>query len=104
MANNVITSVELADMVRHWLRTPPNGYLGSGYGSDIHSLLQKPMTAGLGDALIAKMIEDIPLLGQLPNGTVNVYLQRVPGSNDQTELLIEVADQYITISGQENLR
>lgn len=83
-----ITGNDIARMVRHWLSTPPNGYLGSGYGSDPKSLLQLPNNAGLGDAFIDKMLTDIPLLRQLPRGTVNVYFEQV--GNDRKRLLIEV--------------
>lgn len=85
-----INGDDLARMVRHWLATPVNGYLGSGYGSDIHALLQQPQASGLGDEFIDKMMADIPILRQLPRGSVNVYFEEV--GNDSKRLLIQVGD------------
>lgn len=85
-----INGTDLGRMVRHWLSTPPNGYLGSSYGCDPKSLLQLPNSSGLGDAFIDKMMEDIPLLRQLPRGTVNVYFEQA--GLDSKRLLIEVGD------------
>lgn len=99
-----IDIAEMAGMVRHWLRTPPNGYLGSSYGADLLELLQKPLMAGAGDALIAKMLLDIPLLSMLPSGSINVFMQNVEGTIDERELIIQVADQYITVTGQGNIQ
>lgn len=84
---------DIAGMVQHWLSTPVNGYLGSGYGSDIKSLLQQPNSSGLGDAFINKMLNDIPILQQMPRGSVNVYFEKV--SKDRKRLLIEVGDVTI---------
>lgn len=84
---------DIARMVQHWLHTPPNGYLGSGYGADVKSLLQQPNSSGLGDAFIDKMMADIPILRQLPRGAVNVYFEQV--NKDTKRLLIEVGDVTI---------
>lgn len=91
--SNLITTTELQDMVLFWLETPPNGYLGSGFGSDVHALLHSPLRSSLADELIAKMQEDIPLLGAMPSGTVNIYMQE--SGNDKLTLLIEVAGELI---------
>ena len=92
-----VNGEDLARMIRHWLSTPPNGYLGSGYGCDPKALLQLPNSDGLGDAFIAKMLIDIPLLKMLPRGSVNVYFEQV--SKDAKRLLIEAGD--ITIASEE---
>jgi len=60
-------------MVRHWLGCPSGAYLGSDYGHDIPSILQTPLAAGLADAQVQKCRVDVPLVGALPNGAVNVY-------------------------------
>lgn len=93
--NNVVDSQELTGMVEHWLGTPPNGYLGSSYGSEIRALLQKPNSAGLGDQFIDKMAEDIPLVGALPSGAVNVYFEQ--RDKESKRLLIEVADRLVAV-------
>lgn len=89
----MITGDDIARMVQHWLSTPPNGYLGSGYGSDPKALLQLPNADGLGDAFIDKMLVDIPILKSLPRGSVNVYFETI--NKDQKRLLIEVGDTLI---------
>lgn len=68
-------STFLLNQVKHWLATPTNGYLGSGYGIDIKAFLHKPMSTFDGDAIIAKLRRDVPLIGALPQEAVNVYFE-----------------------------
>lgn len=96
-----VTAHEIQDMVRHWLRTPPNGYLGSSYGADIKALLQSPMSAGLADAFIDKMLEDVPILAALPAGTVNLYAEEL--SNDTLRLVIDLNGSLITVDNEGNV-
>ena len=98
MADNVVTGEELQDMVTHWLGVPPNGYLGSGYGSDPHSLLQQAQMSQRADEFLAKMASDIPMIGALPRGAVNLYAQEAAGSNDGKNLIIEVIDSLVTVN------
>lgn len=84
-------------MIRHWLSTPPNGYLGSGYGSDVHSLLQQPISSLTADQVLDKLKKDVPLLGALPAGAVNMVAQQKPGSIDKVDLYITVFDEMIRI-------
>lgn len=86
-------------MVQHWLRCPPNGYLGSGYGSDVKSLLQTPMATGLADDLIAKCRQDVPLLRAAPDGTVNVYA--FDESLDRKVIRFEVGGEMVDVSGDQ---
>lgn len=92
---NKLTASEIQDMVRHWLSTPPNGYLGSGYGTDVMALLQAPMASGLGDSFIAKMREDLPIIGALPAGAINVYFE--DKGNDSKILWIDVSGSLVSI-------
>ena len=97
MADNVITADEVRRMVRHWLSTPPNGYLGSPYGSDPLALLQKPMSSGAGDAFLAKLLIDVPVLGAMPDGAVNLFFADITGSNDRKKLIIQVLGEDIIV-------
>lgn len=82
-------------MVSHWLGCPVNGYLGSGYGSEVKSLLLTPMASGLADDLIAKAREDVPLLSQAAPGAVNVYAY---DKNDETKVIaFEIGGQLIEV-------
>lgn len=89
-----ITAYEIQDMVRHWLETPPNGYLGSSYGAGLKDLLQQPMSAGMADQFIVKMIEDVPILGSLPAGAINIYAEEV--GNDSQRIIIDLNGTMIT--------
>lgn len=55
MMQNIVNSAFLLNQVRHWLATPTNSYLGSGYGIDLKAYLHKPMNTFDGDAIIDKL-------------------------------------------------
>lgn len=99
MAAIRITSRDIAGMVGHWLRCPPSGYLGSDYGSDVKSLLQSPMSAGLADDLIAKCRQDIPLLRAAPDGTVNIY--SFDEGLDRKVIRFEVGGELVNVEGDQ---
>lgn len=82
-------------MIRHWIATPPNGYLGSGYGSDLKAMLQNPMKTGIADSLLAKLRVDIPLVAALPPSALNIYA--VDDGPDKRTIYIDVAGQMITL-------
>lgn len=92
-----ITSRDISAMAEHWLRTPLNGYLGSRYGSDLKSLLQTPMAAGLADGVIAKLRQDVPLLMAAPPGMVNLYAEDV--GVDQKLITLEVSGELLEVDG-----
>ena len=94
---NAVTAAEVQDMVLHWLNTPPNGYLGSGYGSEPQALLQEPISAalGMGDNFVDKLMRDLPLLRALPPGSVDVYL--VERDNESTSLVIDIAGTKVSV-------
>lgn len=92
-----ITGIDIQRMVTHWLNTPVNGYLGSDYGQDAKSLLQLAQNDGAADRYLQKLRNDIPLIGALPSGSVNLYsIQSTP---DKLEIIIEVAGQTFTVPG-----
>jgi hypothetical protein len=68
-----ITPEDLQLMARHWLMTPPNGYLGSGYGSPVRELLQAPLSGTLADELIQKLKTDVAVFGSLPGDALEIY-------------------------------
>lgn len=90
-----LNAEDVQDMVTHWLGCPPNGYLGSDYGSDVNRLLQAPFAAGEADALIAKLRTDVPLLGTLPSDVANLYAQQQ--SVDKLLIGIDVAGTFVLI-------
>lgn len=90
-----ITGNEIHGMVGHWLNTPVNGYLGSGYGQDVKALLQQPQADGAPDAFLQKLRSDVPVLQALPAGSTNLYGVQTPP--DRLDLVIEVAGQVIEV-------
>lgn len=90
-----ITPQETQKMVTHWLNTPMNGYLGSDYGQDAKSLLQRPFSDGGADNFLQKLQDDVPVLTVMPSGTVNLYSSPTPP--DKLNLVIEVAGQEIKL-------
>lgn len=82
-------------MIRHWLNTPVNGYLGSSYGADMKSMLQAPMRTGIADSFLAKLRVDVPLVATLPTGTLNVYA--VDEGPDKRTIYIDVAGESVLI-------
>jgi len=90
-----ITGSDIQDMVRHWLNTPVDGYLGSDYGQDLKALLQLPQSDGAPDALLQKLRDDVPVLQALPRGSVNLYGVQSPP--DRLDLAIEVAGRMIEV-------
>jgi hypothetical protein len=95
----MINGVDVQNFISHWLRTPVNGYLGSGYGQDIKVLLQQPLATGSADAVIEKLHEDITVLDSLPANSTNIY--QIDNGVDRLEIVIEVAGRIIPINQQE---
>ncbi|ALS62246.1 MULTISPECIES: hypothetical protein [Burkholderiales] len=92
-----ITGKDIQEMVRHWLNTPVEGYLGSGYGQDAKALLQLPQADGAPEAFLEKMRQDIPALQALPPGSLNLYAVRTPP--DRVDLFVDVAGVAIQVPG-----
>ena len=89
--NHIISASDIQQMVTHHLSCPPNGYLGSEYGSNIKAMLAKPMT-GAADAFIKKLKTDVPIT-QLAGDKINVYSRDT--AIDTKEIIIDVAGQVI---------
>lgn len=58
---------DVSDMVRHWLSTPENGYLGSGYGGKtiVDKATAGPCVEPAKSDVLAKLRQDIPYLDVL---------------------------------------
>lgn len=96
---NVITLDLIMGMVRHWMATRANGYIGSRYGSDPLSLLHEPLNSLAADEYMAKMRQDLPILNQLGDA-VNIY-QQTEG-NDKKRIFIEISGQIQEVTPVEN--
>lgn len=92
---SIITGTDVHDMTGHWLATPTNGYLGSGYGQDIKALLQNPQASGQADEYLAKLREDVPVLQVMPAGSANLY--GVHSQPDRLDLVLEIAGTAFTL-------
>lgn len=94
---NVLNKDALRNMVLHWTATPPNGYLGSPYGSDLLTLLQKPMDAPAADSFLRKLREDIAIFQQLPIESVNLFYGRLVDSKEKKTLIIEILGELVDV-------
>lgn len=94
-----ITGDDIQAMVRHWLETPVNGYLGSGYGSDANSLLQRAQSEGRADGFVRKLRSDVGVLEVLPNSAVTLYGD--PEGVDQLRLTLDVAGRSYDLNDYE---
>lgn len=84
-------------MLAHWISCPVNGYLGSGYGSELKALIQTPMAAGLADGIIAKARQDIPLLLTAAPDAVNVYAE--DRGMDVKAIVFEIGGELVQVDG-----
>ncbi len=90
-----ITQTDVEKMVRHWLATPVNSYLGSDYGFDKHALLFTPLTMNTADEMITKLRRDVPVLAMLPSDAINLY--SIPLSPDKLHFILEIGDIALDI-------
>ncbi len=95
MTETTITAEDIQAMVTHWLHTPQNGYLGSGYGQNTKALLQLPQLDGSPEEYLQKLKDDVPILKALPEGGVNLY--GIHTAPDRLDLVIEVAGRTLSI-------
>ena len=96
-AHDTLTPTDLEAMITHWLETPAGSYYGSGYGSNIKNTLQRPMQDREADEVIRKLIEDIPILQMLPEGSVNLYSYVDPDRVDVSHIVTQVAGLNIQV-------
>lgn len=89
-----INGQDIQKMVRHWLDTPINGYLGSDYGQDTKSLLQKPFASGVADSYLSKLKDDVAVLKVIKN-SANLYASQRKA--DKLDIVIEVLGQPVSI-------
>lgn len=97
-----ITGDDIQAMVRHWLETPVNGYLGSGYGSDANSLLQRAQSEGRADSFVRKLRGDVGVLEVLPSSAVTLY--GTPEGVDTLRLTLDVAGRSYDLNDYEDSR
>ena len=69
----MISTAHIVAMIEHWLSTPPNSYLGSSYGAPLNELVLNRLSAPIGNAFIAKMKTDLPVLNQLSANELSLW-------------------------------
>lgn len=92
-----ISPENVSDMIAHWLNTPANSCLGSNYGHNFDDLIAAPLAGVQANAVIKKLLNDVPVLQVLPAGSVNIY--KKPTGPDRIELILEVAGTEFTLTG-----
>lgn len=91
-----VTADFIFGQIDHWLATPVNSYLGSNYGIDLKQYLNKPMAAFDGDAIIAKMRQDIPVLQAVEARSLHIYYKKQ--GTDKVSFYVELlgsAKEYL---------
>ncbi len=102
MTDFKIDVAEIADMVRHYLQMQANGYLGQGYGNTLKDLLQKPMNStALADREIRKLQRDVPILTQLPKGSITLFAEDI--DKETKRIILDIAGNQITIDSLGNV-
>lgn len=64
---------ELAQMIEHWIHTPPNGYLGQDYGCNIQEILLRPLSQQNADFILSELKRHIPPLQYLNSSQLSIY-------------------------------
>lgn len=72
----MVTTEDVRSWVEHWLKTPVNGYFGSGYGADVAALLFAPLSDSRADAFLNKMKRDIPMLTMLNDNQLSIQAEQ----------------------------
>ena len=92
-----ISPYDVQRMVRHWLNTPLNGYLGDDFGNNLPDYLQSPNTANGSSEIMRKMYSDLPVLQLLPSGSISVQSFSDPQISDRMNVLVTVFGEVITV-------
>lgn len=95
----MITTQKIVDMIEHWLRTPPNAYLGSEYGAPLNELLLNPLSTNVADSFIEKLRKDIPALNQLSGEHFGIY--STTSGFEKRIVVLEVGNVEIELNGIE---
>lgn len=94
-----ITNDDVFNMANHWLHTPTNAYLGSSYGSNPKSLLQKPLLGVSADGFVRKLKADVPIIGKASSNAINVLTDTT--APDGLNLYLEVGSNILKIGNQQ---
>ena len=92
---SVISSALVHDMIRDWLETPVNGYLGSGYGNDLQKYLHKPLAATDADLILDKLRFDVRVLEMIPADALNLYSTH--DRHERAQLFLEISGHLIEL-------
>jgi hypothetical protein len=96
MADDTLNVDLLFQMIAHWAATRPYSYYGSTYGAPTEEMLQKPLSSPIADSYLAKMREDIPVIGMLPSGTINLYAQN--NGMERKDIIIEINGSTVSLA------
>lgn len=96
MTMNTVSGEDIAQMIDHWLHTPAWSYLGSNYGHDIASLLQRPNSEGAADDFLTKLRADVPIVTALPEGALSLYA--VPDGLDRLSIHLGIGNRTYNLS------
>ena len=93
--NYIFGADDIKRMIKHWLATPPNGYVGVSYGRNPKELLNHPMDDDTADTLLQWMREDMPILKQLSDNELSVAHEEV--NFETKQFYIQIGEILIPI-------
>jgi len=91
--NLIFDADDIKGMIEHWMRTPPNGYIGVSYGRNPRELLNRPMDEDIADTYLSWMREDIPVLKQLSSGDLSIVSENV--GHDRKNFFISIGNTIL---------
>lgn len=80
-------------ILKHWLNTPPNGYIGVRYARNLKQLMLKPMTDDNADMILQWLQEDIPLFKNLNSEQLSIVSKNV--GFDKKEYFIRLGNSIV---------
>ena len=96
--NYVFKGEDVKAMIEHWLRLPPNGYVGVDGGRNLHEILMKPMTDDNADIVLQWMKADMPILRTLSDSDLSIVSE--PVGHDRQAYSILLGDILIPLQPQ----
>lgn len=73
MAHYTYSLEELAAMIRHWINTKPNSYLGQDYGFNLQAMLLQPLSESYADFILGELKRHIPPLQAFDSSALAIY-------------------------------
>lgn len=88
---------ELADMIRHWINTKPNSYLGQDYGFNLPAMLLGPISESQADFILSELKRHIPPLQNFDSSSLAIYQETFLNDTVKYYIVLSTSSQSIEI-------